>query len=136
MVRNCQFINIAGDGVDFSGSSVTVEKSIFYNIEDKAISVGEASNVKISDSNVNIANFGVVAKDRSNVHCINTLIKNTRIAGVSCYQKKTSFGPGNAVLTNVSFEDLNKTFLIQSGSSATADGISIKSEEFLTSSLY
>jgi len=136
MVRNCQFINIAGDGVDFSGSSVSVEKSIFYNIGDKAISVGEASNVKISDSNVNIANFGVVAKDRSNVHCINTLIKNTRIAGVSCYQKKTSFGPGNAVLTNVSFEDLNKTFLIQSGSSATADGISIKSEEFLTSSLY
>jgi len=136
VVRNCQFFNIAGDGVDFSGSSVTVEKSIFYNIEDKAISVGEASNVKISDSNVNIANFGVVAKDRSNVHCINTLIKNTRIAGVSCYQKKTSFGPGNAVLTNVSFEDLNKTFLIQSGSSATADGISIKSEEFLTSSLY
>jgi hypothetical protein len=135
-VRNCQFINIAGDGVDFSGSSVSIEKSIFYNIEDKAISVGEASNVKISDSNVNIANFGVVAKDRSNAHCINTLIKNTRIAGVSCYHKKTSFGPGNAVLTNVRFEDLNKTFLIQSGSSATADGISIKSEEFLTSSLY
>jgi len=136
MVRNCQFINITGDGVDFSGSSVMVEKSIFYNIGDKAISVGEASNVKISDSNVNIANFGVVAKDRSYAHCINTLIKNTRIAGVSCYQKKTSFGPGNAVLTNVSFEDLNKTFLIQSGSSATADGILIKSEEFLTSSLY
>ena len=136
LVRNCQFINITGDGVDFSGSSVSVEKSIFYNIEDKAISVGEASNVKISDSNVNIANFGVVAKDRSNAHCINTLIKNTRIAGVSCYQKKSSFGPGNAVLTNVRFEDLNKTFLIQSGSSATADGISIKSEEFLTSSLY
>lgn len=136
VVRNCQFINISGDGVDFSGSSVSVEKSIFYNVEDKAISVGEASNVKISDSNVNIANFGVVAKDRSNVHCINTLIKNTRIAGVSCYQKKASFGPGKAVLTNVSFEDLNKTFLIQSGSSATADGISIKSEEFLTSSLY
>jgi hypothetical protein len=136
VIRNCQFINIAGDGVDFSGSSVSVEKSIFYNIEDKAISVGEASNVKISDSNVNIANFGVVAKDRSNANCINTLIKNTRIAGVSCYQKKTSFGPGNAVLTNVRFEELNKTFLIQSGSSATADGISIKSEEFLTSSLY
>ena len=110
-VKRCEFINIKGDGVDFSGSSVSVENTIFYNIEDKAISVGEASNVKISDSNVNIANFGIVSKDLSNAHCVDTLIKNTRIAGVSCYQKKNNFGPANVVLVQiVSFEDLNKTF--------------------------
>jgi len=136
VVRNCHFINISGDGVDFSGSSVSVEKSIFYNVEDKAISVGEASNVKISDSNVNIANFGIVSKDLSNAHCVDTLIKNTRIAGVSCYQKKNNFGPANIVLNNVRFEDSNKSFLIQTGSSAKTDGTFIKPEEFLTSSLY
>lgn len=136
IVRNSRFINIGGDGVDFSGSSVSVEKSIFYNIEDKAISVGEASNVKIYDSNVNIANFGLVAKDLSNVHCVDSLIKNTRIAGVSCYQKKNNFGPANAVLRNVRFEDLNKSFLIQTGSSAKMNSTFIEPEEFLTSSLY
>lgn len=135
-VKRCEFINIMGDGVDFSGSSVSVEDTIFYNIEDKAISVGEASNVKISDSNVNIANFGIVSKDLSNAHCVDTLIKNTRIAGVSCYQKKNNFGPGNVVLSNVRFEDLNKTYLIQTGSSAKTDGTFIDTEEFLTSSLY
>jgi hypothetical protein len=136
IVKRCEFINIKGDGVDFSGSSVSVEDTIFYNIEDKAISVGEASNVKISDSNVNIANFGIVSKDLSNSHCVDTLIKNTRIAGVSCYQKKNNFGPANIVLSNVRFEDLNKSFLIQTGSSAKMDGTFIKPEEFLTSSLY
>jgi len=135
-VKSCEFININGDGVDFSGSSVSVEDTIFYNIEDKAISVGEASNVKISDSNVNIANFGIVSKDLSNAHCVDTLIKNTRIAGVSCYQKKNNFGPANIVLNNVRFEDSNKSFLIQTGSSAKTDGTFIKQEEFLTSSLY
>ena len=93
IVKRCEFINIKGDGVDFSGSSVSVEDTIFYNIEDKAISVGEASNVKISDSNVNIANFGIVSKDLSNTHCVDTLIKDTRIAAVSCYQKKTTSDP-------------------------------------------
>ena len=40
-IKDCFFSEINGDGVDFSGSRAEVRNSIFNNIADKAISVGE-----------------------------------------------------------------------------------------------
>jgi hypothetical protein len=135
-LKNCQFINIKGDGVDFSGSSVSVADCLFYKITDKAISVGEASNANISQILIDKANFGIVSKDDSHAFCTNISIKNAKISGIACFQKKNTFGPGHAELKNIDFDDINKRFLIQTGSSAKLDGKQIETEDFATQSLY
>ena len=90
----------------------------------------------MNDVTIDKANFGIVSKDLSQTRCENSLIKNIVIAGVSCYQKKNAFGPGKLNLSEVSFENLSKPYLIQGGSSAIADGENIQTESFSTSSLY
>ena len=94
-IEHCQFINIGGDAIDISGSSVSVNQSLFFDVKDKAISIGEASVASVNDVKIDRANFGIVSKDLSQTNCKNSLIKSTAIAGVSCYQKKNSFGPVN-----------------------------------------
>tara|TARA_B100000989_G_scaffold26655_1_gene17207 strand:+ start:21 stop:2669 length:2649 start_codon:yes stop_codon:yes gene_type:complete len=136
IIDNCKFIHVGGDGIDISGSSVSVNQSIFYDVKDKAISIGEASVASVNDVTIDKANFGIVSKDLSQTRCENSLIKNIVIAGVSCYQKKNAFGPGKLNLSEVSFENLSKPYLIQDGSSAIADGENIQTESFSTSSLY
>ena len=42
-IINSLFDGMGGDGLDFSGSSVSLDKLTFKNIKDKALSVGEAS---------------------------------------------------------------------------------------------
>ena len=43
LIYNCQFSEVSGDGVDFSGSNVSVENCFFKNIDDKSISVRKKS---------------------------------------------------------------------------------------------
>ena len=46
-IRNCKFENIGGDGIDFSGTYWKPIRAIFQH-KDKAVPVGESSNVKLS----------------------------------------------------------------------------------------
>ena len=64
-LTGCKFEQIEGDGVDFSGSVVTVKNSIFNDITDKAISVGEKSVVTVKNCEIDTVSFGVVSKDSS-----------------------------------------------------------------------
>ena len=52
---DCSFSNISGDGVDFSGSSAALRNSYFKDIADKAVSVGESSQVRIFNCKVEMS---------------------------------------------------------------------------------
>ena len=95
-LTGCKFEQIEGDGVDFSGSVVTVKDSIFNDIIDKAISVGEKSVVTVKNCEIDTVSFGVVSKDSSQTKVESgTMVKNASTAAFSSFQKKDSFGPAS-----------------------------------------
>ena len=60
------------DGLDLSGSKVAISKNVFLNFTDKAISIGEFSEVKVINNSISYSNLGIAVKDGS----IATLIEN------------------------------------------------------------
>jgi hypothetical protein len=136
LVDNCLFSNIQGDGIDFSGSRVKVSGCQFINIADKAVSVGESSDVDLAFLKICDVGFGIVAKDSSKVKATSSNIKNASIAGISAYQKKELFGPAKISCESVSISDSKQNFLIQSESFGELDGNQIKEESFQSSEYY
>ena len=47
------FFNLNGDAIDLSGSKVLIEEVNINEVRDKAISVGENSNIEINKSSFN-----------------------------------------------------------------------------------
>ena len=84
-ITDCLFQDISGDGLDFSGSFVTITNTTFIDIGDKAISAGEKSIVSISDSMIENTNIGIASKDSSEVTAENMSITNAKIAGLAAY---------------------------------------------------
>ena len=92
-IENVSFKNINNDAIDFSGSEAEVFNSKFENVNDKLISVGEESNVKISEVYAINSMSGIISKDGSKVYSSNIFFDNVKIPFAS-YQKKPQFNYG------------------------------------------
>jgi hypothetical protein len=88
---NLRVSNIGGDGYDVSGSRTKIENSVFKNIKDKAISVGERSNLSGSKIDIENAGFAVVSKDGSAVKLDNVGLVDIRNIGFMAYKKKSEY---------------------------------------------
>ncbi|MDC0992899.1 hypothetical protein OAS14_00880 [Alphaproteobacteria bacterium] len=64
-ILSADFKNIGGDGLDVSGSEISVGQISFSNIDDKAISVGENSDVTVKFADVARSGTGIAVKDAS-----------------------------------------------------------------------
>jgi len=136
-ITNCTFSNISGDGADFSGSAATLRNCSFKDIADKAVSVGESSQVKLFNCKIEDVSFGVVSKDMSSTEVLeNTEIKNAKIAAFAAFQKKDSFGPASIKISNSQTIGCQKLALIQEACQASFDGEIIETVSFQASDLY
>ena len=116
-ILNSEFYDIGGDAIDLSGSLVNLNNTKFKNIRDKAISVGEASNMFIKNVKINNAGVGIVSKDGSNVKGSNFSIKNYKLYSAMTYQKKRFYGIPKLNITNFDYDETNsKQFLAQENS--------------------
>ena len=93
-----------GDGIDLSGSNISIENSYFNNISDKAISVGENSIANIQNIEIDSSFYGVVSKDSSIVNIFNSIIKNSSIA-FSTFIKKNIFNDPQIFYKNIFFDN-------------------------------
>lgn len=135
-IAQCSFHDIQGDGVDVSGSTVTVKNSTFLNIADKAVSAGEDSDVDVSNTVIKSVGIGVASKDLSNVTITDSQISLVRVAGLSAYIKKAVFGPAQIIASNVSILEAEYTTLVQSGSMVTIDGVEMPTVDLDIDNLY
>jgi hypothetical protein len=135
-VRNCTFSDIKGDGVDFSGSQVSVINCTFADVKDKAISIGEGSQVSVKTSNIDRVSFGIVSKDLSQATISDCKIADAGIAGFSAYQKKNSFGPAQMKISNSQVVDSAKAFLVQDGSTVWEDDVEVRTVPLDVERLY
>ena len=71
-----------------------MKKLNLKNIDDKAISVGEESNIEISEIKITDSKFGIASKDSSKVIGKKILVENCIWYDFAAYQKKSFFNGG------------------------------------------
>lgn len=98
-IANITVDRAKNDGLDFSGSTIHLEKVTLKNIGDKAISSGEKS--KISCNKVLISNtfIGVASKDASFIKLDQLTISKAKI-NFTAYQKKAQYDKAKIEVIN------------------------------------
>jgi hypothetical protein len=127
LIERCVFYDIAADGIDVSGSEVTVRAVRMLNLGDKGLSVGEASRMTVEDLVVERANFGIVSKDLSTVTAQDVTLEGIRRAGLAAYIKKPAYGPASITADDVAFIDIPdaRRTLVQTKSWVDLNGVRI-----------
>ncbi len=126
---------IQGDGVDFSGSDVSISECHFHDIKDKAVSAGGKSKLEIDTISAVSVGYGVVSKDQSEVFLSKSSIHNVGVAAIAAYQK-TEFGPAKIYVRDTGFSDSSQNFMIQSQSYCEHDSVRVETHDFSAQSLY
>lgn len=120
------FLDAGNDGLDVSGSVVSVAESRFERLGDKAISVGERSQLTARGIVVDAVPLGVVSKDLSTADVQGSTFRNVRDAVFAAYQKKPEFGPGSIVAQGNTITDANHLWAVDEQSEVrlltSADG--------------
>ena len=85
----CTFTDGRADGVDVSGSDVEIVDCRFLDLDDKAISVGEQSRVRVRGGSIERVGLGIAAKDGSEVD-----VEATSIRGMAAMKRmRRALGP-------------------------------------------
>jgi hypothetical protein len=125
-----------GDGIDVSGSEVTVTGTVFENISDKALSVGEKSVMTASNISMERVGVGAVSKDGSHLTLTDAKISFAKIAGLMTYIKKPEYGAGTLVAKNIKTKSVPQVAISQKGNTLTMDSKLIEPEELGVDELY
>ncbi|RJQ53773.1 MAG: hypothetical protein C4526_06055 [Nitrospiraceae bacterium] len=125
-----------GDGIDVSGSFITVNGARFLNISDKALSVGEGSKMKAVHVIIERAGTGAASKDGSQLEITDSSINRTDIAGLMAYIKKPEYGAASIDAGGLKFGDNVIHARAQKGSSITVDGAAVEAEDVDVDLLY
>ncbi len=125
-----------GDAIDISGSEVLVTGTRFLSISDKALSVGEGSEMTVRDVFIQQTGTGAASKDGSRLDISNATIKQANNAGLMAYVKKPEFGSARIEASNLTFLATASQALAQKGSVVVIDGKPVESEDVDVEQLY
>ena len=89
-VKNIKIKESGNDCIDFSSGNYSVNKFELKNCGDKAISVGEKTNININEAIISNSNIGIASKDSSIINVQETNIKDTKEC-LAAYNKKQEF---------------------------------------------
>ena len=106
IIKDINFLDVGGDGLDISGSDLKIIKMYARNIKDKAFSVGEKSLAYIDYAFYDSVATGIAVKDSSMVKASNISLKNIEYDAFMTYVKKP-FYEGNTML-EINNYDINK----------------------------
>ena len=135
-ITGSSFFNISGDGIDFSGSKVSIKDTFFKNIRDKAISVGEESSLSVNNISVDSVGIGVASKDGSLVRLERSNFSNYNLNALMTYQKKSFYGNPSLIGKNVIFDSKEDCCLRQIESNMKINDKIIDEQEIDVSLLY
>lgn len=119
-----EFIDIlkpGNDGLDFSGSELTVVNCVVKNAGDKGISIGEESTISIQNANIDGAVNALASKDLSNAYVKKIDIKNCTRA-FAAYQKKPEYGGAKIKVASYTAEGVKYLHTIEKGSTLDLKG--------------
>ncbi|MBN1889208.1 MAG: hypothetical protein JW850_14540 [Thermoflexales bacterium] len=122
LVERCAFHDTGNDGLDISGTRLTVRDMTATDIGDKAISVGENSQADVDGLTATRVYMGVGAKDGSQLTLRNAAISQALITGLAAYTKKPEYGPATITASAVRFDEVARQTLVQTGNWIDLDG--------------
>lgn len=125
VIDNLYLFTTGNDGLDFSGSTITVKGVKVENAGDKAISVGEESTITVGTMKVDGASMGAVAKDLSDVRIEMIELKNV-VQGFAAYIKKPEYGPAKLNVEDYTVENVKVLHNVEQGSTLILKGEDIK----------
>ena len=114
-INNSSFVNIGNDAIDISGSKISLGNIFIKNVNDKGVSIGEASVVNAKKMTFDKVSTAVVSKDLSVVSAKNLTINNSNI-GLAVYQKKAEFGPASVTVSGLDLNNVMLPYLVESNS--------------------
>ena len=120
LVNNTSFVDIGNDAVDISGTSMRLNNIIIKNVGDKGLSAGEDSEMTVKGVQISDAEIAVTSKDKSLLSIEDIEIIRSTI-GITAFQKKSEFGPGNVVIKGLKMEETKIPYLIEKNSTLTID---------------
>ena len=120
-INNSFFEKLGNDGIDVSGSQITMKNIAITGAGDKAISIGEKSSAIIEQTKISNSAIGVNTKDLSTTDIDGLEIENTRLA-FTAFQKKEEYGAGRIVASNVNTKAVAELYLIEELSSMVLNG--------------
>lgn len=140
-ISDSSFVDIGktqggGDAIDVSGSKVVVQSIKFHGIADKALSVGEESNMQATDLTMREVGIAVACKDGSHLDLDNLVVNKVLHAGLMAYTKKPEYGSASIAATNIKFNSPGPIGRVQNGSQITIDGTTLPSEPLNVDELY
>tara|TARA_R110002072_G_scaffold64203_5_gene159764 strand:- start:106551 stop:108599 length:2049 start_codon:yes stop_codon:yes gene_type:complete len=135
-ISDSHFIKIGGDGFDVSGTKGTISNSQFIDINDKAISVGEASNITSIKNSIMKVGTGIASKDQSIATDSDSSFRDIRHSVFATYVKKPEYGVASIIVTNPTFSGVNKVSLVQNGSTLVLNGNEVKGEDINIKQIY
>jgi hypothetical protein len=139
-IRGGLFRNIGtvggGDALDVSGAVVDIEGSVFEDVQDKALSVGEQSSVTARNIRIVRAGVGAASKDGSILKLIGATIESTQHAALMAYIKKPVFGSSRIEARGLQFRGVDVEARAQTGSRIEIDGKLLATEEMDVDELY
>ena len=121
VINHSFFENLGNDGIDVSGSEITLNNVKIKGAGDKAISIGENSRAEISQTVIIDSEIGVNTKDLSTTQINGLEIKNTRLA-FTAFQKKEEYGAGRIIASNVAPTEVDELYLIEENSYMSLNG--------------
>lgn len=125
-----------GDGIDISGSTVLMDGTRFERVYDKAISVGEGSELTATNVVIENSGIGAASKDNSRLEIRESVITGARIAGLMTYVKKPVYGPPVLVAVDMTILDTVNEAQAQMGSMLMLNGEQVRTENIDVDRLY
>lgn len=115
-IRHSYFGHTVNDGVDFSGSVVSISKCRMESNGDKGISVGENSDVTVEQCEISRSNIAAASKDLSTLFIRSIQIRDCN-QGFAAYQKKAEFGGSKIIIESYKADDIKRLYAISPGCS-------------------
>ena len=119
----------AGDGLDLGGSRATLRDVHLTEIDDKAISVGERSELSADRIRVVRTSIGIASKNSSQAAIRDSVFDNVSLVGLIAYRNRAEYEPGVIVSNGNEFRRTTRVALAETGSRIVVDGAETRVED-------
>jgi hypothetical protein len=120
--ERCLFRDGAADGLDLSGSDVSVRDCRFEGLGDKGLSIGERSRARVEGGQARDVAVGVAAKDASEVE-LSAFRIEARHYALAAFVKKPEYGPARLVARGCELAGALGAAIAQTGCVLELDGV-------------
>lgn len=134
-IHNSLFEHVGGDALDYSGSKVRIHNTRIRFVKDKAVSVGEASEITVIGGKIHNVGVAIASKDGSKATISNVYIRDFDLSAAMTYIKKPFYGASSLVISNSDIEP-DGNYFRQVGTTMTVDNEEIPAQKIDVETLY